>query len=175
MFTLVTGGAARGTSEYAESLVLAAGDGPRYYVATMEPLDGECQARIQRHRVMRAQKGFTTLERYTDLAGLRLPERGTALLECLSNLVANELYSPRGAGTEQGALAAAVQGVEALLSQCVNLVVVSSEVFAAGTAYAPGTDAYLRTLAGVHRTLARRADRVCEVACGLPRYYKGEA
>ena len=98
---------------------------------------------------------------------------GSVLLECLGNLVANEIYSPAGAGTEQGALKAAAEGVEALLAQCRDLVVVSSEVFSAGERYAPGTDVYLRALAGVHRALAQRADRVCEVVCGLPQYYKG--
>ena len=46
MFTLVIGGAASGKSEYAESLLLGA-PGPRYYLATMEPMeDAECRARI---------------------------------------------------------------------------------------------------------------------------------
>ena len=58
MVTLVIGGAASGKSEFAEGLVLAAGDLPRYYIATMQPFDGECRARIRRHRATRAQKGF---------------------------------------------------------------------------------------------------------------------
>ena len=36
------------------------------------------------------------------------------------------------------------------------------------------TGTYLRVLAAANRALAARADAVCEVACGLPRYYKGE-
>ena len=63
MFTLVIGGAASGKSEYAESLLLGR-PGPRYYLATMEPAaDGECRARIERHRALRAGKGFATIER----------------------------------------------------------------------------------------------------------------
>ena len=175
MFTLVIGGAASGKSEYAEGVVLADGDIPRYYVATMEPSDRECRARIARHRQMRAEKRFETLECYTNLAGLRLPERGIVLLECLGNLTANELYSPAGAGTEAGALRAVTEGVNALLAQCAELVAVSNEVFAGGSCYADETGGYLRTLAAVHRVLACRADRVCEVVCGLPQYYKGVA
>lgn len=173
MFTLVIGGAASGKSEYAEGLVLAAARLPRYYIAAMEPFDEECRARIARHRRMRAEKGFETVERYTNLASLTLPGRGSALLECLGNLAANELYSPAGAGTEPGALEAVVGGVEALLSQCDNLVVVSNEVFTDGSEYGAGTEAYRRVLAGANRALAARADRVCEVICGLPQYYKG--
>ena len=153
MFTLVVGGAASGKSEYAEQLILRAGALPRYYVATMEPFGAEARARIARHRVLRAQKRFETIECPVGLSRVLLPARGAALLECLSNLAANELYSPAGAGGEQAALAAVVDGV---------------------SAYAGDTGTYLRVLAAANRALAARADAVCEVACGLPRYYKGE-
>lgn len=175
MFTLVVGGAASGKSEYAEGLVLAAPYRPRYYIATMEPFDGEGKARVEKHRRMRAGKGFETVECYTNLVSVRLPERGTVLLECVGNLAANELYSPQGAGSGPGALSAIVDGVDALLAQCADLVVVSNEVFTGGTDYAAGTEDYLGLVAGVNRALAQRADRVCEVVCGLPRYYKGAA
>lgn len=175
MFTLVIGGAASGKSEYAEGLILASPFMPRYYIATMEPFGAEGQARIARHRELRRGKGFETVERYTGLAGLRLPERGAALLECLGNLTANELYSPTGAGTEEGAAQAVIEGVEALLPQCAELVVVSNEVFSGGRDYAGDTDSYLRALAAVNRALAQRADRVCEAVCGIPYWHKGAA
>ena len=96
MFTLVVGGAASGKSEYAEQLILRAGALPRYYVATMEPFGAEARARIARHRVLRAQKRFETIECPVGLSRVLLPARGAALLECLSNLAANELYSGAG-------------------------------------------------------------------------------
>ena len=55
---LVMGGAASGKSEYAESVVVASSIHERYYIATMMPYDDECFRRIERHRAMRAQKGF---------------------------------------------------------------------------------------------------------------------
>lgn len=173
MFTLVIGGAASGKSEYAEGLILAAPHKPRYYIATMEPFGPEGQARIARHRELRRGKGFETVERYTDLAALTLPRRGAVLLECLGNLTANELYSPGGAGTVEGAVSAVAGGVEALLPQCAALVVVGNEVCSGGRNYAGDTDSYLRALAAVNRLLAQRADRVCEVVCGIPFWHKG--
>lgn len=173
MFTLVIGGAAGGKSEFAEGLILASPRLPRYYIATMEPLGPEGQARIARHRALRRGKGFVTVERCTGLSALRLPRRGAALLECLGNLMANELYSPAGAGTAEGAVSAVLDGVEALLAQCGELVAVSNEVFSGGRDYAGDTDRYLRVLAAVNRALARRADRVCEVVYGLPYWHKG--
>ncbi len=172
MFVLVIGGAASGKSEYAEGLILQAGPMPRYYLATMEPMDGECRARIEKHRAMRAEKGFRTVERYTDLAGVRLPAPGAVLLEDLGNLAANELYSPAGAGPA-GALDAILKGIDSLRAGCRALVVVSNEIFACGRDYAAGTESYLKLLADAHRALAARADRVCEVVCGLPQDYKG--
>ncbi len=112
MFTLVIGGAASGKSEYAEGLVLASSHFPRYYIATMEPFDEECRRRVEKHRRMRANKRFETVECYINLSSVRLPERGTVLLECVGNLAANELYSPRGAGNGADALSAIIGGVD---------------------------------------------------------------
>lgn len=175
MFTLVIGGAASGKSEYAEGLVLASSCKPRYYIATMEPFGEEGRARVAKHRRLRADKQFETIECYTGLPSLRLRQQGVVLLECMGNLAANELYSPNGAGSVAGAFAAIVDGLELLLSQCADLVVVSNEVFIGGNRYAEGTEDYLKLLARVNCALARRADRVCEVICGLPQYYKGAA
>ena len=175
MFTLVIGGAASGKSQYAEELVLRSPHRPRIYIATMEPFDAEGRARVEKHRRMRADKDFQTVERYTDLSSVRLGSRGAVLLECVGNLAANELYSPAGAGSVAGAVSAIVDGVDALLAQCADLVVVSNEVFTGGADYAGGTMDYLRLVAGANRALAKRADRVCEVVCGLPQYYKGAA
>lgn len=172
MFCFVIGGAGSGKSAYAEHLAAAA-PGPRYYLATMQPGTGpETAARIARHRAMRAGKGFVTIERPLDLAGLRLPGPGTVLLEDLSNLAANERYAPGGAGA--AALPALLAGVEALLAQSTHLVVVANEIFSGGADYAGDTGAYLQMLAAAHRALAARADAVCEVVCGLPVWYKGK-
>ncbi len=188
MFTLVIGGAASGKSEYAEGLILAAGPMPRVYIATMEPLDEECLARIRRHRALRARKGFETAECYTGLERLRLQGGGAVLLECMGNLVANELYSPAGAAagintTTDAVLlaehiaavkAAILRGIDMLRLQCRELVVVSSEVFSGGWDYEEDTLRYLQILADVNRAMAERADCVAEIVCGQAVYYKGE-
>ena len=150
MLTLVLGGAASGKSEYAESLVLRT-TGPRYYLATMQVWDAECAARVEKHR--------------------KMPARGTALLEDLGNLAANELYDPAGAG--ENAAKAILHGLESLAAQCENLIVVSNEVFSGGADYAGDTDRYLRALAQVNNAFAARADAVVRVVCGIPVYYKG--
>ncbi len=170
MLTLVIGGAASGKSEYAERLVLESGL-PRYYLATMQVWDAECAARVEKHRKMRAEKQFETVECPLHLEQVRLPGRGVALLEDLGNLAANELYDPAGAG--ENALAALLSGIDAIERQCRRLIVVSNEVFRGGAEYAGDTEVYLKLLARAHNALAARADEVVRVVCGVPVYYKG--
>ena len=170
MLTLVIGGAASGKSAYAESLVLKTGL-PRYYLATMQVWDAECAARVAKHRAMRAEKQFETLECPLHLDHLALPGRGTVLLEDLGNLVANELYDPGGAGEHTAK--AVLTGLERLAAGCSDLIVVSNEVFSGGADYVGDTAQYLRALAQVNNAFAARADNVCRVVCGLPVYYKG--
>ena len=170
MLTLVVGGAASGKSEYAERLVLQTAL-PRYYLATMQVWDAECAARVEKHRRMRAEKQFETLECPLHLGTVRLPARGTALLEDLGNLTANQLYDPAGAG--ETAASAILDGLDRLAAQCEHLVVVSNEVFSGGANYAGDTDRYLKALAQVNNALAARADAVVRVVCGIPVYHKG--
>lgn len=168
--TVVIGGSASGKSEYAESLVLRSPGRPRIYIATMQPFGEEAHQRIAKHRTMRAAKGFDTVECYTKLETVKVPAGSTVLLECMSNLCANEYFGGSGAGTAEAIL----RGVEELRRQCGRLIIVSNEVFSGGRQYEGETLAYLRVLALVNRKLAAMADDVCEVVCGIPVYYKGE-
>lgn len=169
MLQLVIGGAGSGKSTFAEDLASHA-PGAKIYIATMRPSDEECRRRIARHQRMRSGKGFDTLERYTDLSGITslVPFGASVLLECLSNLTANELYDTDGGGTQ-----AVLDGVLALLPRCSCLTVVTNEVFSGGTEYKGDTLNYIRSLAALNRALAVRADRVIEVVCGLPCFLKG--
>ena len=103
MMHLITGGSGSGKSAYAEAQVLAAGEGRRIYIATMIPRGEEGRQRVSRHRLLRAEKQFETIECYTSLQALTLPENGTVLLECMSNLVANEMFEPEGTGPSRQA------------------------------------------------------------------------
>ena len=169
MLTLVVGGAGSGKSAYAEGLLLRAPVKTRVYLATMEPFGAEAAARVERHRAMREDKGFITMECFTDLARLELPEDCAVLLEDLGNLCANELFSSAGGGER-----AVERGIAHLAQSSRELIVVSNEVFLGGADYPGDTPRYLSTLARLHRRIAAGADTVCEVCCGIAIYYKGE-
>ena len=170
MNILITGGSASGKSQYAEG-VAAALPGPRLYIATMRPWDDECLRRIEKHRRQRAGLGFSTVEHYGDLQSLVLPARGTALLECMSNLTANVLFGPDAPAEPFEAVTA---GLRTLMGQCENLVVVTNEVFSDGCTYDDATTGYLRLLARLNGWMGRTFDRVAEVVCGIPLAVKGD-
>lgn len=185
MITLITGGAASGKSEYGEEqarfLSRLHGGAPLFYLATMEPLDQECLQRIARHRRAREGKGFATLECPRDLAGATrtLPREGVALLECLSNLLANEMYRTQSASkpwsTPEGAVALEERllgEIFALSGRVRELVIISNQVFSDGCTYDPETQQYLRLLGGLHQRLAAQAESVVELVFTLPAVQK---
>lgn len=175
MLILVIGGSGSGKSEYAERLALhMAGSSPHYYLATMELWDDECRTRMERHRRMRAGRGFVTIEQPRNLAGLAtttLDRCGTILLEDLGNLAANELYGP--GSSPDAAEEKILQGIRSLQAASRHLIVVSNEVGMGGAEYAGETDRYLRLLGHLHQELTQQAGAVCEVIAGLPFFYKG--
>ena len=78
MLYIVTGGSGSGKSEYAEQTAVQCRNrngGTLWYLATMRIWDDEGRKRVERHRRMRAAKGFETIERYTGLETLELEER----------------------------------------------------------------------------------------------------
>lgn len=174
---LITGGSGSGKSAYAEMCLTGsqkACDLPLLYVATMMPFGEETKKKIARHRKLRAGKGFVTLERYTDLAGMEVPDNGGVLLECVSNLAANELYGEDGVLREEGeALRAVLDGVRFLAGKTECLVIVTNEVHSDGNDYSEETEKYRNLLGRINQELALLSDTVTEVVYGIPVKIKG--
>ncbi|WP_297232550.1 bifunctional adenosylcobinamide kinase/adenosylcobinamide-phosphate guanylyltransferase [uncultured Flavonifractor sp.] len=171
MLILVSGGSASGKSEFAESLVTSSGLERRIYLATMQVWDDESVRRVERHRQMRAGKGFETVECPTALADAPLPPGCAVLLEDLSNLCANEYFSPDGT---DGTLDRVLSGLRRAADRAELLVVVTNELFSDGMDYDPVTLDYLSVLGELNRRTAALADQVYEVVCGIPVAWKGE-
>lgn len=170
MTVLIAGGASCGKSACAERLCLSL-PGPRYYIAAMRPDGRDAAERIARHRRLRAGKGFETVERYEDLAGLILPRRGTALLECVGTLTANEMFPEDGSVRDP--FGPVLEGIAALERQCSGLILVTNDVGSGGADYGEGTRQYMAALGRINAALAVRADRVWELVCGIPLAVKG--
>ena len=119
MITLVSGGAASGKSEYAENISMSRKNGTLIYIATMMPYDSECYKKIERHREMRKEKGFLTLECPYDLKSIKckdISKDSTILLECISNLLANEMYDQNRC--RENAVLEIVDGISSLKCKC---------------------------------------------------------
>lgn len=198
MLHIVYGGSASGKSSYAESFAMSLqGDGRLLYIATMYPykwntteLDPETMQRIERHRAMRADKGFDTVECYRHVEHIMAKRQDVLLLECMSNLLANEMYLEQD--SDDGGLAETMSEVEKagvgmsetlspvskkIVQALVNLstrvqdvVIVTNDVFSDGGSltYDESTREYVKNLAEINCALARVAETVTEVVCGIP-------
>lgn len=169
MTILVTGGSKSGKSRVAEAIVTAS-ERPRFYIATMMPFGEEAQAAIERHRAMRAGKGFVTVEKYTDIGETELPQDSAVLLECMGNLCANEMFSACAPNPVEKIL----DGMAALAEKSSLLVIVTNQVGEDGIWYPTETMHYIKTLGEINRTLARQSHCVIETVCGIPLVLKGE-
>lgn len=170
---VVTGGSGSGKSAYAEAQIQSFGEITRYYLATMENRDEESQKRVDRHRAMRADKNFITVECPYDLDKVCLEEEGAVLLECMSNLVANELFLKDGMTDPERTVQKIMDGVMRLKEQSTHLVIVTNEVFSDGILYDEWTKQYIRCLGIVNQQLSSLADRVVEVVYSIPVVQKG--
>ena len=199
MVVLVTGGSGSGKSAFAEEYLmrLSTQTETKYYIATMQPFGEESLAKIRRHQRLRAGKGFTTIEQSRDLtkAAQRIaklpnqfqeeavtinrPEnsvpfiRDTALLECMSNLVANEMFAENKIRLRDEVTAQILDGIEALNRQLEHLLIVTNNVFEDGISYEETTAEYIEAMGQVNERLAAMADTVIEVVTGIPVVWKG--
>lgn len=121
---------------------------------------------------MRQGKGFETVECYTGLDKIRLPENCTVLLECMSNLVANEMFQEEGA--HENTVEAVLKGVRHIREQAGNLVIVTNEIFSEAADYQGETELYQEYLGQINQKIAEIADQVVEVVYGIPVYHKNK-
>lgn len=178
MMVLILGGSGSGKSLYAEetAVSLAQTDMKKYYLATMQVFDEEGKKKVERHRRLRKDKGFFTIEQPTVISGaLEKMEEGerTVLLECISNLAANEMFSKGKAEAANLVIENITRDIKLLKERTTNLVVVSNNVFEDGVIYDEMTMKYIQAMGKINRELAGLADRVVEVAVGIPVTVKG--
>ena len=191
MLHMVYGGSASGKSSYAESIAMSLqGDGRLLYIATMYPykwntteIDPETMQRIERHRAMRADKGFDTVECYRHVEHIVAKRQDVLLLECMSNLLANEMYlepdADAGSGMSKTMSPVSKKIVQALIdlsTRVQDVVIVTNDVFSDGgnLTYDESTREYVKNLAQINCALAREAATITEIVCGIPVKIKGD-
>lgn len=175
MLYVVTGASGSGKSEYAEQLLMRlwreAGGGKKIYLATMLPYGEEGKRRIARHREMRREKAFQTEECYTGVKAfaqkiLSCEESPFVLLECMSNLIANELFEADGAGEQT--VQEVTEGIRLLVHRSKEVVAVTNEVCSESAQDTPEMCRYKQILSEVNRRLTEQAEEMTEVVYGIP-------
>ena len=116
------------------------------------------------------EKGFETVECYTNLEELYLPSEGIVLLECMSNLTANEMFQEDK--REEDTAEKILNGIRLIQKQVRHLVVVTNEIFSDGENYSEETRIYQEKLGKINQETARMADEVVEVVAGIPVFHK---
>ena len=169
MTVLILGPNGSGKSCFAEQAAARLATGGLVYIATMVPYGEEGAARVARHRDQRAALGFTTIERAAEIAEVPLPPDCVVLLEDVSNLLANTLFS-------HGGMAESVYAdIQALSGQAYAALWVSIDGLMPQPEFDAGTNAYIEALNKLNARLADRADLVVMMRDGQPAYAKGDA
>lgn len=175
MLTLVMGGSGSGKSAYAEKNIMEnAGNCRKYYIATMQVYDEEGRKKVRKHQKMREDKGFLTIEQPLNIQNAiskmesSVTTGTVALLECMSNLVANEMFREEEIRNPERVKEDIVQGIELLKTNLKDLIIVTNNVFEDGIIYDETTMNYIRAMGQINQELARMADKVIEVVVGIP-------
>ena len=176
MIVFVSGGAKNGKSGFAQNLaVKLAGEGKRYYVATMIPVDEEDHQRIRRHIADRAGLGFETIECGGDiLSCLNYDKNGAFLLDSVTALLQNVMFPPeRNYEMDLQAAEKCAEDVVSFAKSVANAVIISDYIYSDAQHYDESTECYRRCLADIDRRLAQISDTVIEVSAGQLIFHKG--
>lgn len=175
MRVFISGGCKNGKSTFAQRVAKKlAGDGPLYYLATMEPHDQEDMDRIKRHLKEREGWGFETIECGRNILSClnKGKPEGTYLLDSVTALLSNEMFHMDGT-MDFSAPQHVGRGLIELSKMVHNIVFVSDYIYSDASIYDNATEQYRRGLAHIDRLLARECECVIEVCGGNIIYHKG--
>lgn len=176
MICLVIGGAKSGKSMYAQNLskILGNSNGDMYYVATMNPYDGEDLNRIENHIKEREGYGFKTIEIQRNICSLasETKENDTLLIDSLTSIVTNEMFIGKK-------IIESVQGniiieLKVLCEFVSNVVMVSDYSSSDSINYDSYTNNFKKELGLVNIELSKYCDVVIECAFNNIIIHKGK-
>lgn len=165
--TLFTGGARSGKSSRAEQFV-ARFQQPVVYIATAQALDDEMRQRIAQHQ-QRRPSDWRTLEEPLHMAQAlaKLEPGSLVLLDCLALLVSNLLLAHEA--EPEPAVFAEIDAIIARAKERqLKLVAVTNEVGMGVVPAYPLGRVYRDLLGWSNQRVARAADQVYLVVCGIP-------
>lgn len=176
MIIFAYGGSGSGKSAFAEEISSHYGGSEKYYVATMKVFDEEGKERVAKHRRQREGRNFKLIEKpvliesvCTNLAQEKAAGKKIFLLiECLSNLVANEMFSDGSIMSAEKVVDSVEKGLTEVFESADDVVVVSNNVFEDGIGYDDSVCEYMHALGKINEWMCRKADKSYEVVVGIP-------
>jgi len=173
--TLILGGARSGKSSFAEQIGREAGQ-PVLFIATATASDEEMAERIRNHQASRPA-GWQTLEIPLGIGeSLTAPLPGVVILDCVTLLVTNVLFSLPDESPAADVLAKVQAEIESLIAAQARLggqwLLVSNEVGLGLVPPYPLGRVYRDALGWANQRLARAAERVIFMVAGIPMIVK---
>lgn len=164
MITLVIGTPDSGKSEWAENIVTKLKKSEKAaYIATMIPFDDEGTARIEKHRKKRQGKGFITYEKSTSvdelIPVLKKDKINICLLECISNLVGNEIYLEENSDINDEDLINMIESEVINLGKGLDHLVIVANLFEFEDSFDDETKRYVQIQNEVTEGLKSKVDR----------------
>lgn len=181
MLIFISGGVRSGKSSFAEKMAseIAGSENNLHYIATSKPYDDEMIARIRKHQSDRSMglQQWRTWEKSTmldQLAG-RFTDKDVVLIDCLTTLLANELFT-NGCWLKEHAVIQLIQRLQSTFKvfqqNTKATLIVSNEIFNGGIPEDSGSTLYLQQLGKLHQFLTGISDQVYLLECGLARLMK---
>ncbi len=170
MTIMILGGSASGKSKIAEDTICSLCSSRKYYIATMKVgNDEENIERVAKHREQRKEKNFVTIECPCNIENAlkEMDTQKNVLLECVSNLAANEMFFGTEITSIEDTVNNVVNGIKTLAKECDNLVIVSNNIFESGSEYDESTRDYIKALGQINRELIDVSDEAYEAVVGI--------
>ena len=160
MFIFISGTSGSGKSLYAEKRLIEFNCEKNFYIATAKIYDDEMKIRVEKHKAMRKNKDFITVECEKNLGGLKIQNNSGILIESLTTWLANEMF-------DNGQPEKIFDDFLILKKFSKDIILVSDNIFSDGITYDELTENYIRTLAELSIKFAGIADEVIECFSGL--------
>ncbi|WP_028403343.1 bifunctional adenosylcobinamide kinase/adenosylcobinamide-phosphate guanylyltransferase [Ectobacillus panaciterrae] len=181
----ITGGVRSGKSTYAERIAACLAertDGNLHYIATGYASDQEMKSRIACHQKQRAEspRPWRTWEQSVHIHKLA-PYYGSddiVLLDCITTLVSNELFSSeerwKDKDGQRAVKQAVLEGISEIRKRSKVLIVVSNEVLHEPIHHNELVVVYGKLIGQLHQHLVKECTQAYLVEAGIPILMKGE-
>ncbi len=169
MLYLISGGVRSNKSSFAEGIIGKYNE--KHYIATLYYKDKEMIERIKKHQERRDGSWFTHEIPY-NLKADKIFKDKHILLDCLTNLVTNEIIKYDLPVSE--IITKIFNELKDLCYLSQNLVIVTNNCFEEIDNYSPLTIKYLKILGKLNLLLAKEANYVYECTSGICQLIKEE-